>query len=67
MSNQTALLLIICLGFGWALGLWMGWAVWRRPMLAYTNPRQLGTCVTGAQACDECLLGDGFCRKEVSR
>lgn len=31
------------------------------------RPRKLGTCVTGKQACNECLLGDGFCRKEVGR
>ena len=31
------------------------------------RPRKLGTCVTGNPACDDCLLGDGFCRKEVSR
>ena len=29
------------------------------------RPRQLGTCVTGEQACHECMLGDGYCRKEV--
>lgn len=31
------------------------------------RPRQLGTCITGKQACHECMLGDGFCRKEVER
>lgn len=29
------------------------------------RPRQLGTCVTGEQACHECMLGDGYCRKEA--
>lgn len=31
------------------------------------QPRQLGTCVTGKPACHECMLGDGYCRKEVER
>ena len=31
------------------------------------RPRQIGTCVTGKQACDDCLLGDGYCRKEIER
>jgi hypothetical protein len=31
------------------------------------RPRQIGTCVTGKQACDDCLLGDGYCRKEMER
>lgn len=31
------------------------------------RPRQLGTCITGKPACHECMLGDGYCRKEVER
>lgn len=41
---------------------------WRvRRKRKHYRPRQLGTCITGKQACNECMLGDGFCRKEVER
>lgn len=40
-----------------------GWrARWKRKQC---QPIRRGTCVTGAQACHECMLGDGYCRKEV--